>query len=138
MMAPDAINRITSTLLAISLLVIVGLIWYFRAMCTGDGRESFGDKYECSILESLEARYRDAPISSIELSQHEAYRIISLRSTTGERLWIMLNPKSAPYYKQIPQGEYAISEDEYWQIVLDWHPISTVDECLSSHVRRKQ
>lgn len=137
-MTPNATHRLISSLLGISLLIIGGLVWHLDLGCSGDGRESFGDKREWSILQSLEATHRDTAISGIEFTQYEDYRIISLPSVTGERLWIMLNPKNAPYYKQMGHGNYDLSEDQYWQIVRTWNPISTVDECLKSHMRRSK
>ncbi|MGB8169070.1 MAG: hypothetical protein WCF18_16355 [Chthoniobacteraceae bacterium] len=134
-MTQNAALKITSTLLTIALFVIVVGSWYLRTMCSGDGRESSGDKHEWSILQSLQAGHPEA-ISDIQFTQHEDYRIISLPSVTGERLWIMLNPQSPPYYKQMPARDYDLSEEQYWHIVRTWQPISTVDECLSSHVRR--
>ena len=137
-MTPNATHRLTSSLLGVSLLIIGGLVWYLCLGCSGDGRESFGDKHEWSILQSLEATHRETAVSGIEFTQDEDYRIISLPSVTGERLWIMLNPESPPYYKQMGRGNYDLSEEQYWQIVRTWHPISTVDECLESHVRRNK
>jgi hypothetical protein len=137
-MTANATHRLISSLLGVSLLVIGGLVWYLRLGCSGDGRESFGDKHEWSILQSLEATHRDTAVSGIEFTHHEDYSIISLPSVTGERLWIMLNPESAPYYKQMGHGNYELSEEQYWQIIRTWHPISTVDECLASHVRRNK
>jgi hypothetical protein len=49
----------------------------------------------------------------------------------------MLNPKSPPYYEQVPQTEYSLSEEQYSQITRNYRPISTVEVCLSSHVQGK-
>ena len=122
--------------LILLLLAMGGWAWLLYAHCDGDGRESFGDKHEGSIMQVLDARHGAEPISGLEFSQHEEYRIVSLPAVTGERISIMLNPQSAPYYKQMPHTDYTLSEDQYWQIVRTQRPISTVDECLSSHVRR--
>ncbi|SRR6266487_1956563 len=122
--------------LILLLLAVGGWAWLLYAHCDGDGRESFGDKHEWSILETLEARHRDSRISALEFSRDEDYRIVSLPAVTAERIWIMLNPQSPPYYKQMPHTDYTLSEDQYQEIVRTQRPISTVDECLSSHVRR--
>jgi hypothetical protein len=118
------------------LLALGGWSWLLYTHCNGDGRESFGDKHEWSILQVLESRGRGTPVSALEFSQHEEYRILALPAVTGERIWIMLNPQSPPYYKQMPQTDYTLTEEQYWQVVRTQRPISTVDECLSSHVRR--
>jgi hypothetical protein len=126
----------TTPLLAVGFLASSAFAWLLYSRCDGDGRESFGDKHECSILQTLEARNRDKPISGLEFSQYEEYRILALPALTGKRVWIMLNPKSPPYYKQLPHADYALTDDQYWQIVRTQRPISTVDECLASHVQR--
>ena len=127
--------RWITPLLAIALLGSSAFAWLLYLHCNGDGRESFGDKHEWSILQVLESRGRGTSISDLEFTRYEEYRILSLPAVTGERIWIMLNPQSPPYYKQMPHTDYTLSEEQYWQIVRTQHPISTVDECLSSHVQ---
>jgi hypothetical protein len=128
--------RWTTPLLILALLGARGFVWLLYSRCNGDGREWFGDKHEWSILQMLEARGRGTPISALEFSQYEEYRILTLPAVTGDRIWIMLNPQNPPYYKQIPQADYALTDEQYQQIVRTQKPISTVDECLSSHVQR--
>jgi hypothetical protein len=137
-MTPNATNRLASSLLALASLVIGGLVWYLRIGCTGDGRESFGDKHEWSIMQAIEARHTGAAISAPEFTEEDGYRIMCVPGVTGERVWIMLNPHSAPYYKQIPHSDFALSKDQLFEIVRSQHPISTVEECLSTHVRPQQ
>ena len=122
--------------LCLLLLGVSSWAWLLYTHSNGDGRESFGDKHESSILETLAARNQDSRISGLEFTRVEDYRIVSLPAVTGERIWIMLNPQNPPYYKQMPHADYTLTEDQYWQIVRSQRPISTVDECLSSHVHR--
>ena len=129
--------RWTVLLLVIGFVISSLLAWLLYSGCNGDGRESLGDKREWSILQVLEYRSRGTPISGLEFSQHEEYRIVALPAVTGGRTWIMLNPQSPPYYKQMPQTNYTLTEDQYQQIVRTHHPTSTVEECLSSHVQRE-
>jgi hypothetical protein len=112
---------------------IAGLLYW---SCNGDGRESFGDKHEWSILQTLEARGRDTHVSTLEFSEYERYHIVSLPAATGERIWIMLNPHSPPYYKQMPPADYTLTQEQLWQILQRDRAISTVEECLRSHVQR--
>ena len=128
--------RWATPILAVLFVASSALAWLLYSRCDGDGRESFGDKHEWSILQMLEARGRGTPISGLEFSQHDEYRILALPAVTGERIWIMLNPQSPPYYKQMPHTDYNLTDEQYWQIVRTQKPISTVDECLSSHVQR--
>lgn len=126
-----------ATLLFASGFAISSLLaWRLYSGCDGDGAESFGDKHEWSILQVLESRSRGTAISQLEFSQHEEYRIVALPALTGERTWIMLNPHSPPFYKQMPQTNYSLTEEQYQQIVRTQHPTSTVELCLSSHVQR--
>lgn len=136
-MKRNTINHATITLLMFALIGLSVWVCFLRVSCTGDGRESFADKREWSILQSLQAGHAE-PALGIQFTQHENYRIISLPSISGERLWIMLNPQSPPYYKQMPHDDYDLSEDQLLQIARAWHPISTVEECLESHVRRNK
>jgi hypothetical protein len=134
-MTRNAIRQAAVPLLVLALMVLSAWVWFLHATCTGDGRESFTNKHEWSILQSLPARHTE-PVPGIQFTQHEAYRIISLPSVSGERLWIMLNPQSPPYYKQMPHGDYELTADQLSQVVRSWQPISTVEQCLESHVRR--
>jgi hypothetical protein len=123
-------------LLALALLTVIVAIFYIRVSCSFDGRESPGDKHEWSILQVLEATHRDSPISSLEFSEREDYHILCVPSAgNGKRVWIMLNPHNPPFYKQLPQDGYSLSQEQYEQITGTRHATSTVEECLSSHVR---
>jgi hypothetical protein len=130
-------HRWITRLLAVGFIASSLLAWLLYCGCNGDGRESFGDKHEWSILQVLEYRSRGTSISGLEFSQHEKYRIVALPAVTGERMWIMLNPQSPPYYKQMPQTNYTLTEGQYQQIVRTQHPTATVEVCLSSHLQRE-
>jgi len=79
-------HRWATPILAGLFVVSSALAWLLYSHCDGDGRESFGDKREWSILQVLEARGRSTPISGLEFSQHEEYRILALPAVTGERI----------------------------------------------------
>jgi hypothetical protein len=53
-------------LLALGFLAAIIAVFYIRISCSVDGRESFGDKREWSILQSLEATHRGTAISGLE------------------------------------------------------------------------
>jgi len=93
------------------LLISNGVFAYLYVTSNGDGRESFGDKHEWGILQLLEYNHRQKPITKIEFFDIEGYHIICIPSESGHRVWIMLNPKHPPYYKQMPQNQYALSSD---------------------------
>src|SRR5207253_11009945 len=115
-------------LLPLGLLAVIVAVFYIRISCAVDGRESPGDKREWSILQSLEATHRDSPISNLEFSQYEGYHIVCVPSAAdSKRVWIMLDPRSPPFYKQIPHDSYSLSRDQYAQITATRHATSTVE-----------
>jgi hypothetical protein len=100
----------------------------------GDGREGGSDKTEWSILQSLEATHRDTPIHEIEFSEEDGYHIVCLpRVSDQKRVWIMVDPKSPPYYKQLPSGNYSLTKDQINMIREKTNPTSTVLQVLESH-----
>ena len=140
-MTQKTIASITSSLLAVAVLCIAALIFYIHFMCSGDGREGGSDKREWSILQSLEVTHRGQPISDIEFHDFEQYHIICIPAATSrKRIWIMLNPESPTYYKQLSEAEseYFLLPDQLSQITRARHTISTVEDCLGSHVRHQQ
>ena len=122
--------------LGLGFLVALIAVFYFRISCAVDGRESLGDKSEWSILQSLEAAQRDSPISALEFSEREGYHILCVPGiANSKRVWIMLDPRNPPFYKQLPRDSYSLSREQYGQITATRHATSTVEESLSSHVR---
>jgi hypothetical protein len=123
-------------LLALGLVAVVVTVFYIRVSCTADGRESPGDKHEWSILETLEARHKDSAISDLEFSERDGYHILCVPGVgSGKRVWIMLDPRNPPFYKQLPHGDYSLSREQYERITVARNATSTVEESLSSHVR---
>jgi hypothetical protein len=47
----------------------------------------------------------------------------------------MLNPKSAPFYKQMPNQQFSLTESQFNVIIRDKSVISTVEEALRSHLK---
>ena len=123
-------------LLALGFLAVILAVFYIRVSCAVDGRESPGDKHEWSILQALEATHRDSSISDLEFSQYQEYHIACIPGVgDAKRIWIMLNPRNPPFYKQLPAGSYSLSRQEYDQIIATHHMTSTVEDVLESHVQ---
>jgi hypothetical protein len=103
----------------------------------GDGQESGSSKSEWSILQTLEGSNRGTKISNPEVTDYEEHVILSLMARDGvTRLWIMLDPKSPPYYKQMPPKlNYDISETELEKVRTTANPISSTYQTLESHLR---
>jgi hypothetical protein len=122
--------------LALGVAVLISSIVYICVSRAKDGRERFGDKHEWSILQSLEAKQQDTPISGLEFSQFEEYYIVSLPAAgESKRIWIMLNPQNPPFYKPLPQANYSLSREQYDRIIATRHATSTVEEVLASLFR---
>jgi len=106
--------------------------------CTGrpgDGREGGSDKLEWSMLQSLD---HSSPIHDVEFTETDGYHIVCVpRDGDQKRVWIMMDPKSPPFYKQLPSGNYWLSEDRIEIIRKKTNPISTVVEALESHGKTK-
>ena len=116
------------------------LLWVLVCVlvsCTGrpgDGREGGSDKIEWSILQSLEAKHRDSPAHDVEFIETDGYHIICVPGHDDQkRVWIMMDPKSAPFYKQLPSGNYWLTADQIESIRRRANPISTVLQVLESH-----
>ena len=111
------------------------------ASCTGrpgDGREGGSDKVEWSILQSLEVRHRGSSIREVEFIESNGYHIACVpRDGDQTRLWIMTDPKSPPFYKQLPSGNYWLTDEQIEIIRKRANPISTVLGALESHKKVK-
>jgi len=119
-------------------------LWLFSALAiaatTGcspavGGRESFGEKHEWSILQSHEYDARENLVATPKFIGADGYVLLLVPSSDGSKnIWIMLSPKSPPFYKQMPQGNYGISRSLLDTISRQGIASSTVQEVLASHV----
>ena len=101
----------------------------------GDERESAGDKREWSILQGIEFESRGSIPSAPELRVVEGYELLSVPNIDGsKRIWIMLRPKSPPYYKQLPDGNFMIPSSLLSDLASGHKISSTVEQALRSHV----
>ena len=133
MVKPFAAAVVTSLLLFVALLAIPVAWFYGRSASTGDGRESSTDKHEWSIMQVIEVRNRDRLLSDLEFIDEGAYHIVGIPDAAGKAVWVMLNPQSPPYYKQFG-ADYSLTQAQLDRITTTRHTISTVEECLKSHI----
>lgn len=91
-------------------------------------------KPEWSALQAIEQEYRDKPFTKPEILEIQDQRVLGVQGKNSQRIWILLNPKASPFYKQIPQGPFELSHDLFTQIKTSGHASETVLECLASHV----
>ena|ERR1700730_118443 len=97
------------------------------------GPESPAAKYEASVLETLEAQSESEPIQEMEFRERSGYQFVCIPSQ-GHRIWVMLNPKEEPFYKQMPTGPFVLTPQQFERILETKAVTPTVVECLRSHV----
>lgn len=124
--------KMKKILLYVSLLVITA------CQNPGDGRESGTDKHEWSILQNLEYLNRNNKNVKFEVIEESGYSIaiIPNEDSIGV-IVIMLNPKSAPFYKQMPNKFFILSKERFDLIMKNKDLISTVEEALISHLKNE-
>lgn len=103
----------------------------------GDGQESGSDKHEWSILQALESTNRYTPVSGVEVTKHGDYKIASLMADDDiTRIWVMLDPTSPPFYKQMPSNHnFSLTKDELEKIRVEGSPITTTYQALEAHLK---
>ncbi|MCE0484134.1 MAG: hypothetical protein LV479_07845 [Methylacidiphilales bacterium] len=106
------------------------------AACS-NGDDSIESKTEWGNLQSINQNYGGKPISNPEIVSKDgtAYFCVVSSDSLKQRIWILLNPSSSPYYKQMPEGDYSINKDDYQKVKSSGLASSTVLEVLSSHVK---
>jgi len=116
-------------------IFLASVIALVAACANGDGSESIGDKFEWSILQGVEIQNRGKIPTSPEFATSQGYELMAVPSLDGRtRIWVMLWPKSPPFYKQMPGGNFAISRELWLKLQADRKVSSTVSSALRSHV----
>ena len=114
-----------------AVLVICGTLVY-RGIFSN---EELASKPEWSIVQAGESQRRDKPGDKIEVVKIEDYSLVGIPVHDARKeIWIMLNPRNPTYYKQIPNGSYTLSKEDLKTILASGVVISTVENCLESHV----
>jgi hypothetical protein len=106
------------------------------------GSESPGSKSEYALLQGVESEARETPISGPEIKTVDGYELLALPATemrsppnTTGRIWIMLNPKHAPYWKQMPSaGVYSVPQSLLDDLVREKRVSTAVQNVLRAHV----
>jgi hypothetical protein len=73
--------------------------------------EELASKKEWSILQGVEWQQRDKQKDQSEIVVANGYSIIGVPAGDRRKVWIMLNPRNPPFYKQLPDGNYTLPED---------------------------
>jgi len=98
---------------------------------------SLGSKHEWSILESTAGKHEKTPLEELMFLDVEGYHLVGIPSK-GRNIWVMLNPANVPYYKQMPQANFSLSNSDFERIRKTHYATFTVLECLSSHMDDEQ
>lgn len=92
-------------------------------------------KSEWAFLQNIEHQQKNTPISGIKFHSEGEYRAVGIRSEQmGLNVWILLNPQSPPFYKQLPHGQFTLTQDEFLKIANSGAVDETVLACCASHV----
>src|SRR5438067_2046136 len=114
-----------------ALLLICG--WYLtRAVFYNDELNS---KVEWSVIQAVASQHSGDIGNKVELVKLDRYAVVGVPVEDARKtVWIMLNPRNSPYYKQGPSGDYKISGEDLKRILASGVVSSTVANCLGSHV----
>ena len=119
------------------LTLLLALLSVSAAGCTtaDDGGESFGNKSDWSALQGLEYDSRGKILQAPVWRAVGDSRVLGVPSNDGKKnIWILLNPQASPFYKQMPRGNYSISQAQLDEIIQGKSASATVVEALASHV----
>jgi hypothetical protein len=117
-------------------LPLLSAMWLISLCGCSDpeARETFGEKTEWSVLQSIEFEKRAVPISEPLLLVVNGYEVLGVRSSRGENVWVLLKPAAPPFYKQMPQGNYEVPKRLLARLRREHRLSYTVEQVLESRV----
>lgn len=99
-----------------------------------NARETAGEKIEWSVLQSAEFKGRNVLETRPAVRSIQGYELLVVLGQDSRNIWIMLNPKSPPYYKQLPAGEFTLPKSYVEQLIHQGKLGYTVEQVLVSSV----
>jgi hypothetical protein len=98
--------------------------------------EDIESKIEWGDLQAISQKYSGESITKTEIVPWEGRYFLGIVSSQSNsvKIWVLLNPKSPPYYKQFPEGIYTMSKEEFEMVKTSNSASSTVLAVLFSHV----
>ena len=97
--------------------------------------EELASKVEWSIVQATEYQHRDKDRGKIEIVKMDNYSLVGIPVNDARKeIWVMLNSRNPPYYKQLPQGNFSLSKEDLKIITASGVVSSTVENSLESHV----
>lgn len=126
-------SRLRCVALALSLSVAVGFT--VKACSSSELVETYGEKGEWSVLQSIESQTRATPLTGPVVRKIFDHEVLGVSGDSGENIWILLKTASPPFYKQMPDGQYNLQLDLVEKLEHEHRLSYTVAAVLRSHVR---
>ena len=99
-----------------------------------DDPESSGAKSENSALTAMMLRHDSERIDDVRLFTEMGHHFVCI-PYEGRRVWVMLDARYAPYYKQQPWDQnFFISRADFERIEQSNLATPVVVQCLASHI----
>ena len=116
------------------LLLAICFLTTFGVAACKDDPESPGAKSENSALSAMEARHESESITELKLYTEMEYHFLCVPSN-GRKIWVMLDARYTPYYKQTPWDQnFTISRADFERIEQSKVATPVVLRCLASHM----
>nr|WP_321349265.1 hypothetical protein [uncultured Methanoregula sp.] len=97
--------------------------------------EELVSKVEWSVVQAVQYQHRDETSDRVRIVKMDGYSLVGIPVHDARKeIWIMLNTRNSPYYKQLPKGNYTLSANDLKTILASGVVVSTVANCLESHV----
>jgi hypothetical protein len=130
---PEMVMQYINSYMKNKIIIICLSMLLLIACNNNDGRESFGDKTEWSVLQSIEYELRGQKNAEFKILETKGYYIAIIPNEAGA-IAILLNPDFPPFYKQMPNIQFNLSNEQYEKILTNKKITSTVQEVLESHL----
>ena len=111
--------------------IFIGLFAIFTCLfsaCESAGPESLGSKEEYGILKALKATQTETMLDpKLEIVESKDYWCAGFPSIDRKaKVWVMLNAKHSPYYKQVGGGT------NYWISEIDFQALKSKNVCSAT------
>lgn len=124
-------------MVAALLSLVLLFVWFIVSILKGS--DEIQARSEWSVLQNLEVRYRKYPTDrAVLLDKQPPYCAAGVVTLDGHaRVWILLDAKTKPLLKKLPDLNYRLSDDDMAEILRTCHVSNEVRIELQSHVAGK-
>lgn len=119
------------------LIVVLLFVWFIVSILKGS--DEIQARSEWSVLQNLEVRYRKYPTDrAVLLDKQPPYCAAGVVALDGHaRVWILLDAKTKPLLKKLPDLNYRLSGDDLLEILRACPVSNDVRIELQSHITGK-